>query len=284
MPQCNTLVRGLTHEVDLRYVLADVTAAAQTAQENHGLNFSAAKFCTEALIASALLANQIKGEERLTVMLAADFPRFTFMADVSAEGQLRAKLSPATLIDSPMVIGQLQVIKHNKRKELYRGVTDLNNQSIEDAMRHHLQQSAQVASLLRICCIQDSNGKIMRATGLLLEWLPPTKQFEVLSQDEFEAEYAELNTLPGAQVIEMIDSGKLMGYDLFPLETIETTWTCTCSRERVERMLRTLGEEELKDMLQTDGQAEVCCDFCNSKYHFDASALGQLIDQLAAST
>ena len=281
MSQCNTFVRGLTHGVDLRYVLADVTSAAQTAQTSHQLNNAAAKLCTEAMIATSLLANQIKGEERLTVMLASNFPRCTFMADVNANGQLRAKLTPNKLLDSPVLIGQLQVIKHNSRKELYRGVTDINNQSIEDAIRHHLQQSSQISNLIRICCIQDDEGQIVRATGLLLELLPPTKQIESLEVDAFEDKFSALRDLPASKVVDMIDSGKLVGHDLFPLEKMDTTWTCTCSRERVARMLTSLGPEELKDMIVTDGQAEVCCDFCNSKYHFDSAALEQILLQFA---
>ncbi|MGC6510541.1 MAG: Hsp33 family molecular chaperone HslO [Myxococcota bacterium] len=279
MPQCNVFVRGLTHGVDLRYVLADVTDAAKTAQHNHTLNTASARLCTEAMIATTLLANQIKGEERLTVMLASNFPKCTFMADVNALGQLRAKLTPNNLTNSSVLNGQLQVIKHNSRKELYRGVTELNNQSIEDAIQHHLKQSSQISNLLRICCIQDESGQVIRATGLLLELLPPTKQIESLNVEKFERKYSRLRTLPSQEVIEMLDDGKLIGQDLFPLEKMDTKWTCTCSRERVERMLFSLGPSELKDMLETDGQAEVCCDFCNNKYHFDSTALEKLLNQ-----
>ena len=160
-------------------------------------------------------------------------------------------------------------------------MTELNNQSIQDAIQHHLKQSSQISNLLRICCIQDDDGQIIRATGLLIELLPPTKQIEALDVEQFERKYSELRDLPAERVIDMIDSGKLMGHDLFPLEKMDTQWTCTCSRERVERMLTSLGEEELKDMLATDGQAEVCCDFCNSKYHFDSSALETILQQFA---
>lgn len=283
MPKRNTYIRGLTHGVALRYVIADVTDAANTARLNHNLNTDAAHLCAEAMVASMLLANQIKGKERLTVMLASSKPNCTFMSDIHADGQLRAKLTPKDIKYSPL-IGQIQVIKHNARKELYRGITDLNYQSIESAMQSHLRQSTQTSSLLRICCLQQNDGQIDRAIGILIELLPPTNDIEALDPTGFEEKYASLLDLSPKKLIPMIDSGNIIGHDLFPLETNETSWACTCSRERVERVLCSLGELELKDMLETEGKAEVNCDFCNNTYLFDSTALASLISSLNSET
>jgi molecular chaperone Hsp33 len=283
MPESNIYIRGLTHGVALRYVIADVTDAATTARDCHKLNPDAAKLCAEAMVASMLLANQIKGEERLTVMLASSKPHCTFMADVHANGQLRAKLTPNKIKSAPL-IGQIQVIKHNSKKELYRGITDLNYHSIESAMRTHLKQSSQISSLLRICCTQNDRGEIQRAIGVLIELLPPTNDIEALDPDGFEEKYAVLRDVSSKDLISILDSGQIIGHDLFPLEKMSTSWACTCSQERVERMLCSLGPVELRDMLEKDGQAEVNCDFCNKTYLFDAGALGSLLALLEADS
>mgnify|MGYP001278444052 FL=1 len=44
---------------------------------------------------------------------------------------------------------------------------------------------------------------------------------------------------------------------------------CSCSRERVGGMLRSLGREEIEGILAEQGQVEIACDFCGIKYHFD---------------
>jgi molecular chaperone Hsp33 len=44
---------------------------------------------------------------------------------------------------------------------------------------------------------------------------------------------------------------------------------CTCSRERVSGMLRSLGRDEVESILAEQGQVEVGCDFCGAQYRFD---------------
>ena len=54
------------------------------------------------------------------------------------------------------------------------------------------------------------------------------------------------------------------------------TFACTCSRDRVGRMLKGLGADEVHGILAEQGQAEVHCDFCGAGYRFDAVDVGKL--------
>jgi molecular chaperone Hsp33 len=44
---------------------------------------------------------------------------------------------------------------------------------------------------------------------------------------------------------------------------------CSCSRDRVARMLKMLGRDEVQSLLDEQGMAEVTCEFCNHQYLFD---------------
>jgi len=46
-------------------------------------------------------------------------------------------------------------------------------------------------------------------------------------------------------------------------------FACTCSRERVGNMLKSLGREEIESILQEQGGVSVDCDFCGARYQFD---------------
>jgi len=46
-------------------------------------------------------------------------------------------------------------------------------------------------------------------------------------------------------------------------------FACSCSHERVARMLRGLGREELDAIVAERGNVEIGCEFCGLKYHFD---------------
>ena len=64
--------------------------------------------------------------------------------------------------------------------------------------------------------------------------------------------------------------------DLRLFEPQTPRFGCTCSRERVARMLVGLGREEVDSVIAERGEIEVGCDFCGAKYTFDsidASAL-----------
>jgi len=54
-------------------------------------------------------------------------------------------------------------------------------------------------------------------------------------------------------------------------------FSCTCSHERTERLLRALGVEEIKALLAEQGQVEVTCHYCNAVYRLSAEDLQRLI-------
>ena len=65
-----------------------------------------------------------------------------------------------------------------------------------------------------------------------------------------------------------------MGFEL--LEKEYPAFKCDCSKERLERVLISLGREELLSMADADGGAEISCHFCNTQYWFTDDELRRL--------
>ena len=68
------------------------------------------------------------------------------------------------------------------------------------------------------------------------------------------------------------------------MERRPITWHCTCSQERVEATLCSLGEVELRAMADEDDGATVNCHFCCDSYTVDADRLRSLADQVVAES
>ena len=61
------------------------------------------------------------------------------------------------------------------------------------------------------------------------------------------------------------------------LEIKNMDWNCDCSFERLEKILMTIGERDLKEIIEEDGEAELVCQFCLKKYKFDKAHLEKIL-------
>ena len=60
-------------------------------------------------------------------------------------------------------------------------------------------------------------------------------------------------------------------------------FACTCSRDRVGAMIRSLGTDEVEGILAERNEVEVACEFCGKQYRFDAVDAAQLFTTPDAS-
>ncbi|MDK7294206.1 Hsp33 family molecular chaperone HslO, partial [Streptococcus pasteurianus] len=60
------------------------------------------------------------------------------------------------------------------------------------------------------------------------------------------------------------------------------SFTCDCTKERFAKGLVSLGSQELKAIIEEDGQAETVCHFCNSHYHYSKDDLEKLLEEAEA--
>ena len=60
----------------------------------------------------------------------------------------------------------------------------------------------------------------------------------------------------------------------------EIRWECDCNRERIESALLTIGRRDLAEIIEEDGEAELQCQFCCKKYHFNKDELAAILDRM----
>lgn len=243
----------------------------------------AAELLGQAAAASALFTGHAKVDGRLSVQLRGEGALRTLFAECTAAGTLRgiAQLADEGEVDRDLrAMGEgavLAITIENPSRDgrdpvRYQGLVALQSDTLAGAFEDYFRQSEQLPT--RLLLAADSH----RAAGLMLQKLPgdtgdedgwtrAQALFDTLGQ-------AELLASPAAELIHRLfheDGARLL--DSKPLR-----FACSCSRERVESMLVSLGHEEARAALNDDGEAQVRCEFCGGTYRFDGPQIDALFE------
>jgi molecular chaperone Hsp33 len=275
----DSLLRGILGDGVARLFAIDVTGIAEQCRQLHKLNGDAVPLAAEAIVASVVLAGQIKGEERVNMQLQCNRPQCAFIAHVDAQGGIRARFTPERVFISEKtgIDGMMLAIKSLPGKELYRGVTEIASETIPGALNRHMGASAQVDNILRIDVAIAEDGSIARAGGVFIERLPASPTRELEASAEFVVAFDPVRDMSIEAIWNAVQKRTLQGESIEILEETPVAWRCSCSQERVEAILASLPVEELTAMLKEDGQAEVVCHFCNVAYTVSGTRLEQLV-------
>lgn len=238
----------------------------------------------EMLAAVSLLSSTIKFDGSLIVQIQGQGPLWLLVGESDPKGGLRAyarwdEEARDRFADSEGDLrdycqGGLMVITIDPGPgmERYQGIVQLE-QSLAASLEHYFMQSEQLLTRLWLAADLAAAG----AAGLLLQRLPELHG----DMDDWVRVGLLADTLSSEELLDC-DSKTLLHRlyhedDLRLFTPQPVYFACHCSRERVERMLRSLGEAELQDILQQQGQVEVTCEYCQTPYHFDSVDVAELL-------
>jgi len=250
----------------------------------------------ELVAASVLLASNIKFDGSLVLQLQGDGPVALIVVECTADLTIRATASLREDQEVP-ADGSLQsllnangqgrfivVLDPSNRvpgMSPYQGVVPLEGDSVADVLQAYMRNSEQLDT--RLWLASDNS----RCAGLLLQRLPDHGGTSG-SQAEAAETWARLTqlaaTVKQSELLEL-DTDTLM-HRLFWQETLvafdpqAVRWHCPCTRERVADMLRSLGQDEIDDILKERGRVHITCNFCGKPYDFDAvDCAGLFVDE-----
>ena len=243
---------------------------------------SAVALLGEASAAAALFTGHAKVEGRLSVQLRSQTVLRTLFAECTAAGTLRgiAQLSGDGLVSRDLrALGDDAILAitienpafGNREPIRYQGLVALDADSVAGAFEGYFRQSEQLPTRL-LLAVDDQ-----RAAGLMLQKLPGDEGdaegwnhvgalFDTLGPDELLA--CDTSTLL-TRLFHQEDA-RLLGSR--PLR-----FACSCSRERVESMLVSLGADEAR-AAAADGEAKVRCEFCGEEYRLSSHEIENLLD------
>jgi molecular chaperone Hsp33 len=254
----------------------------------------------EMAAAAVLMQSNIKFNGSLVLQVFGDGPVKVAVAEVQPDLSVRATAKvvgdvPATARLPDMVNvnnkGRCAITLDPKDKfpgqQPYQGVVPLFGDQHEklgklsEVLEHYMLQSEQLDTRL----ILAADDKV--AAGLLIQRLPTQGEKNIGSAGDDIGLIEDYNriailaaTLTREELL-TLDVGTIL-HRLFWEEKVirfepqTPRFACTCSRERVGNMIRSLGAAEAEGILADRGEIEVGCDFCGQQYRFDAVDAAQI--------
>jgi len=165
-----------------------------------------------------------------------------------------------------------------KMKEPYTGISKLVSGEIGEDLTYYLASSEQIPSAVALGVMVGPSGTVRAAGGLLVQLMPEARPGlaetieERLGRLNFISSLFESGLAP-EEILQQL-FGEM---DLKVLETMELVFECKCSRDRAASVLMGLGADELEEILEEEGEAEVRCHFCGDVVNFSREDLQGLI-------
>lgn len=181
--------------------------------------------------------------------------------------------------------GELTVIRDTGGNEPYIGTIDLVTGEIAEDITAYYAQSEQIPTALALGVLVDVDCTCKAAGGIMIQMLPFFDEEVAAKVEANISKLASISSLLARGVsLEEIAAIALEGieYDLF--DELDVEYRCNCSRERVGKMLRSLGKGELNKLLdeqEAEGkprELEVKCRFCGKGEVFNESDLNALFE------
>jgi molecular chaperone Hsp33 len=242
--------------------------------------------CASLLLAATLkfkgtLTLQLQGNGAIGLLVAQCTHDFRYRALARAQGDGAAQsLTPEVFRWLVGEEGRLTVtIEAEEREMRYQGVVPLTGHSLAACLEQYFASSEQLPTRVRLAADAD------HAAGLLVQRLPGVGGVAADSADDeagsaWADAQASLEAVTAADLLQFTGEELLMQdfrqHDVRVFEGTPVQFQCRCDTQRVEGMLRGLGEEEVRDVLKEQGAVTVTCDFCNRPYQYDAAAVDAL--------
>ena len=271
----------------------------------------------EMAAAGVLMQSSIQFNGALVLQVFGDGPVKLAVAEVQSDLSLRATATIKGEVPEDARLSQMLNVAGGGRcaitldpqnrhpgQQPYQGVVPLHGdhheklERLSDVLQHYMLQSEQLDTIL----VLGANEQV--AAGLLIQRMPLKGEGNLaagLTHRENEDQIGrnedynriahlaasltreELLTLDVDTILRRLFwEEKLLRFEPRQGDS-GPRFACTCNRERVSNMLRSLGVQEAESILAERDDIEVGCEFCGQQYRFDAVDAAQIFVAPAVS-
>ncbi len=280
MKDSDQLTRFLFDGTRVRGEWVRLDASWQAALARHDYPEAVARVLGEALAATALLSATIKYDGTLILQIQGSGPLTLLVAQVSADRSLRGmaewngEVSDASLHEMCSDARLVITVESNSTGERFQSIISVGQGGLAKALDSYFEQSEQLKT--RLWLATDHHY----STGLLLQEMPASET--ETESDEYSWEHLVhlAETVTAQELLEFPMTDVL--YRLYHQERVRlfepepVSFRCKCSRTRVATSLRSLGQDDMMQLIEEQGVVAVDCGFCKQHYEFDRVDMTQL--------
>jgi len=280
------LVRAISQEANVRALACITTATVQNACLRHQTSPTASVALGRALTGGVLMGALLKGRQRVAMKFEGNGPLGKIVVEAdplcrvhgyvgNPKAELPRKEGRFDIASALGKAGLLTVTKDLLLKEPYTGVVNLVTSEIAEDIAYYLTDSEQTPSAMGLTTVPDDDGRIIVAGGFLIQSLPPANDAVIEQLSDRLASLSLAKTLYEGSPKTVLDH--IFGDVPFEiLGSQDVNFHCSCSRDRIEQALITLGTEEIENLAERGEEVTITCEFCREPYAFTPEALHRL--------
>lgn len=270
-------------------VACTTTTLVSEACKRHDVGPTAATALGRALTGAALLAALLKEDQSVLLKFEGNGPLRKIICEAGSAGWVRGYVANPHA-DVPLNNGRidvaaglgnagfLTVIKDIGCNTKYPGTIQLYTSEIGEDLAYYLAQSEQTPSTIALAIRLGKDGTIAAAGGFLIQSLPPADEQLLLRIEQKIAALPPLSTL----ILEGGSPGDILSLVFQDVPHRKTGsgglyYQCSCSRTKMQSAIFSLGEHDIRDLIEKEEGAEVHCEFCRQTYLFSKPELENLL-------
>ncbi len=176
----------------------------------------------------------------------------------------------------------MQMMRTLPTGAVHKGVVEVPDGSVSGALMGYLSSSEQITSVAMVTSRFDADGALAGAGGYLVQLLPEVSRAPLAVMTE--RLDADFSAPDGVLALLAEDPATLMAEILYGMDFVQTQeaslrFGCQCSSLRVLSSLATLSKDDIRDLMSSEEQLHITCDYCGQAYELSPKALGGLLSE-----
>jgi molecular chaperone Hsp33 len=268
----------------VRGALVQLENTWQRMQRDHDYPDPVTQVLGDSAAATALIAQSLKFDGTITFQINGGGPLSMLVMqatdDLDLRGMASAPDTGGTMAFADLVAGArcAVTVDTGAMERPYQGIVEISPDSLAASLENYFAQSVQVPSHLHL----ESDKAV--CGGILLQQMP--EESPTLEDDwrrlGFLAKTLRAEDLVNGASHELLH--KIFAEDdVRAFKPRQARFRCRCSQQKVEEVLRLLGEEETRAACEEQGRVDVTCEYCGRLRSFDAVDVARVFTEQAVS-